>query len=123
MAQSFIILVAGALLTVGIMVWAGEPSDFQWWVGVASMMSWALAPYVLWFAVCCVARSGVLPRLAWLGAWLLSGSSAFFLSVAFVISPKAQSALILISLPAAQVAGAVVLGLALLWISLRGAAT
>ena len=122
MAQPFIILVGGALLTVGVMVWAGEPTDFQWWVGVAPMVLWALAPYILWSAVCCVARSGVLSRLALLGACLLSGSSALFLSDAFIISPKAQSALILMSLPAAQLVGAVILGLVLLWVRWRGAA-
>ncbi len=122
MARSFIILAGGALLTVGIMVWAGEPTDFQWWVGVAPFALWALAPYILWSAVCCAARSAALSRLALIGACLLSGSSALFLLHAFFISLDAQSGLILISLPAVQLVAAVLLGLLVLWIRWRGAA-
>ena len=118
MARSFIILVGGALLTVGIMVWASEPTDFQWWVGAAPFALWALAPYILWSAVCCAALS----RLALIGACLLSGSSALFLLHAFFISQDAQSGLILISLPAVQLVAAVLLGLLLVWIRWRGAA-
>ena len=120
MAQPFIILVGGALLTVGIIVWAGEPSDSQWCVGAAPFALWALAPYILWSAVCYVARSAVLSRLALIGACLLSGSSALFLSHAFFISHDAQSGLIVISLPAAQLVATVLLGLVLLWIRWRG---
>ena len=121
MAQSFIILVGGALLTVGIIVWAGAPTDSQWWVGAAPFALWTLTPYILWSAVCCVARSAVLSRLALIGACLLSGSSALFLSHAFFISHDAQSGLIVISLPAAQLVAAVLLGLVLLWFRWRRA--
>ncbi len=120
MAQPFMVLVGGALLTVGIIVWAGEPTDSQWWVGVAPFALWAVAPYILWSAVCCVARTAVLSRLALIGACLLSGSSALFLSHAFFISLGAQSGLIIISLPAAHLVAAVLLGLVMLWIRWRG---
>ena len=122
MGQPFIVLVGGALFTVGIIVWAGEPADAQWWVGVSPWALWSLAPYILWSAVCCVARTVVLARLALIGACLLSGSSAFFLSHAFFISQDAQSGLILISLPGAQLVAAVLLGLVLLRIRWRGTA-
>jgi hypothetical protein len=121
MGDSFIILVGGALFTVGIIVWAGEPTDSQWWVGAAPFALWTLAPYILWSAVCYFARSAVLSRLALIGACLLSGSSTLFLSHAFFISHDAQSGLIVISLPAAQLLAAVLLGLVLLWFRWRSA--
>lgn len=100
------LLLIGALTTVGFMLFAGEPGTLVWWALFVPFAAWALFPFWL---VASAARkhegSRVDQRMALLAAALITGFGLFVLYSAFVTDPDPQSGLVLLFLPLWQLAG------------------
>ena len=97
---TFAILGAGSLLTLGFIIWDGEPRDPDWWVGVVTFGFWSLIPYALLGTLTHFFRGSTKSLVALLAGSAIIGFFALYvLVVAFVISPDAQSALVFLFLP------------------------
>lgn len=102
------LLGAGAAVSLGFMMWAGEPASAEWWAGVIPFVGWVLLPYaILEVAVIAVRRPSSAVVALLVGALLLSVSSAIALSYALVIDVRDQSGLVFLGLPMWQIPGAV----------------
>jgi len=118
----YALFAAGALITLGFMVYAGRPSSLEWVVGVAPFAIWALAPFAGGALVCRVVRSssralGIVAA----AAGLLAGVTAVLLHRVIVVEADAQSGLVFLFLPLWQSLGlAPFVGFAL-WVAIREA--
>ena len=97
---TFILLLVGAVATLGFMVYAGQPGRASWWLFALPFAAWTLVPYALVTAETRrhLSNRGSLSVLC-AAAVLLSSASIVLLYLAFVAQPDAQSGLVLVFLP------------------------
>lgn len=96
-------LLVGVLVTMGFMLYAGEPTHLDWWLGFLFFGLWAFIPY---FVVASMARrvSMSQPSL-WVllvAALLLTAGSSIVLYMSFIAQPDPQSGVVFVFLPMSQ---------------------
>lgn len=101
-----LLLFGGALITLGFMARAGDPTQPAWWIFLPVFGAWAVLPYVVagWVARWRPATPGSHAVLA-IAAALLTGFGVFALYQAFVTHLDPQSAIVLVYLPIWQLVG------------------
>lgn len=111
----FTLLVFGAVITLGFMLYAGEPERPGWWLLFAPFAAWALLPFGCFAAV---VRKGLKARgarlVAVVAALLLAGLAFAALYATFVVEPDPQGGLVFLFLPIWQM-----IGLTPFWFLLR----
>jgi len=97
---SLLVLLVGAVATLGFMVYAGDPASGSWWLFFVPFAGWALLPYALvGVATRWQPSSRGSQSVLCVAAVLLTCASVLLLYSAFVAQPDPQSGLILIFLP------------------------
>lgn len=98
-----LVLAAGAIGTLALMLYVGEPGHPGWWPSALMLGAWVLLPYV---AVSRLARRlWVSTGAGWvlvLASIAIVGATFAVLRHAFFISPDAQSAKVLLFVPVWQ---------------------
>jgi hypothetical protein len=103
---TLVVLVIGAVATLGFMVYAGFPTSPSRWFAFFLFAAWALLPYALLAtAVRWRPSNRVSHSVLGVAAALMSGFSILGLYSAFVAHPDPQSALVLVFLPLWQLVG------------------
>lgn len=97
------VLLVGALVTEGFMLYAGEPGDPRWWLGFFFFGLWAFMPYL---AVAYIAhRFSTSRRSLWVllaAALFLTTGSCIVLYTSFIAQPDPQSGVVFVFLPMLQ---------------------
>jgi hypothetical protein len=98
-----LVLLAGAVGTLGLMAYAGSPGESGWWPWALTVGAWLLLPYV---------AASRLARRLWVSSgagWVLVlssiaivGATFAVLRHAFFVAPDAQSAIVLLFVPVWQ---------------------
>lgn len=100
-------LLGGMALSLGFMIWAGEPTSPTWWSDVLPFAAWVLLPYaIVGAAAFFVRHSPAAVGALFISALLLTASSAIALPYALIFDVRDQSALVFIGLPMWQIPGA-----------------
>ena len=96
-------LLVGVLVTVGFMLYAGEPGHLDWWLGFFFFGLWAFVPY---FVVAYMThRFSTSQRSLWVllpAALLLTAGSSVVLYISFIAQPDPQSGVVFVFLPMVQ---------------------
>jgi hypothetical protein len=98
-----VLLTAGALGTVALMLYTGDPSQPEWWPGFLAFGAWVVAPY--WAAARLAGKLWGSPPAAWLmllTAATVVSVTGVLLWNAFVLRPDAGSESVIHYLPVWQ---------------------
>ncbi len=102
----FVLLALGALITLGFMLYAGEPEKASWWLLFLPFAAWALLPYGCFAALTRKGLNSTAARaVVIVAAALLSGLAFAALYATFVVEPDAQGGLVFLFLPVWQLIG------------------
>ncbi len=101
---------AGYLITLGFIFREGSPATPGWWGAAIVFFVWTSTPFIaMAFAGKKLAGRPAPRLLLTLGAIGLAASAFWFLRIAFVRSPDAQSGVVFVILPLYQLAGVLLL--------------
>jgi hypothetical protein len=109
--------VAGALFTLGMMLYASQPWSEQGaggWLALAAFAAFALSPYAV--LALAARRADPHPARAWIllaVGVLVTVTAAWFYVLGFLVEPDPQSGLLFVFLPIYQLIAGGVIGLAL----------
>lgn len=96
-------LLVGVLVTVGFMLYAGEPGDPRWWLGFFFFGLWSFVPFLV--VAYLAHRFSTSQRSLWTllpAALLLTAANSIVLYMSFIAQPDPQSGVVFVFLPMMQ---------------------
>lgn len=106
-------LIVCYVITLGCMLYAGEPAAFDWWKVAVFFFVWTGVPYLaLAFTGSKLAGAGASRSIVTVGAIVLGIFGLVLLWHSLVVEPDAQGGLVFVALPLFQLVGVIPLALA-----------